>query len=397
MKLKLPLKFAALATAAFSAIAPLNPTQAQTFGQTEVTQNDFVAVASPAGTSHKLLIIEQIPGQRQCWSESGSNPTIINPLLTTFDFSGHCRRNTDSNGYSIRVNGEDLGLDYQLMVVRREGELQLVGAHRRDFSQPYIVIGRSGGLTNDFAKFYLEPGWRFTKRTYNGSTLGHVYLTNDGLTGGNPGGGNSGGGNSDLAFSDIANDIYKDEIAEAVDIGFIAGFKEDNTFRPLNALTREQVVSMALEAVKTIPNANVNVPTSTSSRPYPDVETSRWSAAKIQWAKQNNIVSGYPDGNFRPAQAVTRAELMAIMKRAAEYGKTQRGLSSKLNAKQTAKNFSDTANHWGSTLVTEMSAYCGVASPLNETGNAFYPDRSSQRNYAAAATLRMLNCVKSDN
>jgi hypothetical protein len=41
-----------------------------------------------------------------------------------------------------------------------------------------------------------------------------------------------------------------------------------------------------------------------------------------------------------------------------------------------------------------MSAYCGVASPLNETGNAFNPNQAARRNYAAAATLRMLNCIR---
>ena len=41
-----------------------------------------------------------------------------------------------------------------------------------------------------------------------------------------------------------------------------------------------------------------------------------------------------------------------------------------------------------------MSGYCGVASPLNEAGTAFAPDQPGLRNYAAAATLRMLNCVK---
>ncbi|MEH2324747.1 MAG: hypothetical protein V7K32_14500 [Nostoc sp.] len=41
-----------------------------------------------------------------------------------------------------------------------------------------------------------------------------------------------------------------------------------------------------------------------------------------------------------------------------------------------------------------MSAYCGVATPVNETGNLFSPNLGTQRNYAAAATLRMLNCVR---
>jgi len=44
--------------------------------------------------------------------------------------------------------------------------------------------------------------------------------------------------------------------------------------------------------------------------------------------------------------------------------------------------------------VGQMSSYCGVASPLNERGSDFAPDSAAQRNYAAAATLRMLNCVK---
>jgi hypothetical protein len=44
-----------------------------------------------------------------------------------------------------------------------------------------------------------------------------------------------------------------------------------------------------------------------------------------------------------------------------------------------------------------MSSYCEVASPLNETGSSFFPNSSAQRNYAAAATLRMMNCVKTGN
>ena len=138
-------------------------------------------------------------------------------------------------------------------------------------------------------------------------------------------------------------------------------------------------------------------PASPSSNPFPDVPASRWSAAKIQWAKANNVVSGYPDGQFRPTQPVTRAELMAVMKKAAEYGKAKRGLSSALGQKQTPTAFSDTTGHWANALIRQMSGYCGIASPLNEQGSAFAPNSASLRNYAAAATLRTLNCIKSDS
>ncbi|MGK7873081.1 MAG: DUF3747 domain-containing protein [Xenococcaceae cyanobacterium] len=423
MKLALPLRLAALATAVLASITPFSPAKANTFDEQLVEQNQFIAVAVPLGSnSYNLLVIEQIPGKRECWSESGSNPVTVDPLLLNFDFTGICRRSTDSNGYSIRIDGQDLGLDYMLRIVERNGELMLVGTHRRDPYMPDMLIGRTYGLNNGFAKIFLNSGWRFTKRSYQGKTLGHVYFSGSQLTIGTPGDsipedsipedsipggyipesftpessipGGSTPGSFTSTFGDITTDIYKSEIEQAVGLRFIAGFKEDNTFRPQAALTREQLVSMVIEALSTIPNTNIRVLTQASSQPYPDVLTSRWSAAKIQWAQQNQIVSGYPDGTFQPTKPVTRAELMAVLRRGAEYAKVQLGLSPELTSKQTGKIFSDTSDHWAESLVSQMSSYCEVASPLNETGNAFSPDTPSRRNYAAAATLRMLNCVK---
>ncbi|NEQ17127.1 MAG: DUF3747 domain-containing protein, partial [Moorea sp. SIO3E2] len=41
--------------------------------------------------------------------------------------------------------GEDLGLDYILSIVERNGELLLVGKHRLDRKAPEVIIGRTGG------------------------------------------------------------------------------------------------------------------------------------------------------------------------------------------------------------------------------------------------------------
>lgn len=158
-------------------------------------------------------------------------------------------------------------------------------------------------------------------------------------------------------------------------------------------MTREQLVSMVIEALSTVPNANVTVPASLSSAPYPDVSASRWSAVKIQWAKDNQIVTGYPDGTFQPTKPVTRAELMAVLQRTAQYAKAQKGETPELLAKQEPTQFADLSGHWAQDLVSQMSAYCGVASPLNEAGTSFNPNLAAQRNYAAAATLRNLNCL----
>ncbi|MEL6321634.1 MAG: S-layer homology domain-containing protein, partial [Cyanobacteria bacterium J06626_14] len=163
-----------------------------------------------------------------------------------------------------------------------------------------------------------------------------------------------------------------------------------------STLTREQLVSMVLESLDRLPNANLNLPTQVNSSPYPDVQADRWSAAKIQFARDNNIVSGYQDGTFRPNQPVTRAELMAVLRRAAEYGQAISGEDSTLWPGQETFEFADIENHWAARTITQMSSYCSAASPLNEVGTRFYPDDSALRNYAAAATLRMLNCVSGD-
>ena len=39
-------------------------------------------------------------------------------------------------------------------------------------------------------------------------------------------------------------------------------------------------------------------------------------------------------------------------------------------------------------LTIQMSAYCRVASPLNERGNAFAPQKAANRDFAAAAIVR---------
>jgi hypothetical protein len=392
----------AIATASFTALgafAAFSPAIATIFGEKEVDQNKFIAIAAPVGsTSHKLLILEQISDARACWSEFGSQPTQVDPLLVDFDFTGICGRSTDSNGYSIRVDGEDLALRYSLRVVQKDDDLVLIGSPN-DNESPEIEIGRANGVTNDFAKIYLNEGWQFAKRTYNDATLGHVYLSYNSTI---PGIEQPGEGNVDLppntfSFPDIATDVYAREIQDAVDLGFIAGFYEDNTFRPLESLTREQLVSMVLESLDRLPDVDLNMPNRTASSPYPDVEASRWSAAKIQFAREHNIVSGYEDGTFRPGQPVTRAELMAVLRRAAEYGKSVSESDSTLWPRQDAFEFTDVDNHWASRTITQMSSYCGVASPLNEVGTSFRPDGQALRNYAAAATLRMLNCTKGED
>jgi N-acetylmuramoyl-L-alanine amidase len=341
--------------------------------------------------------LEQIQGKQKCWSESGSNPVMIDPLLLNFDFTGICRRATDSNGYSIRLDGRDFGLDYILRIVERNGQLYLVGTPR-DARRPELLVGRTRGMQTGFMKIILEPGWRFSRRTFQGKSLGHFYFSGKeaevlAATGRPPVSETTPPPTSGASFQDISGDIYKTEIEKAIALGVVAGFKEDNTFRPENPVTREQFVSMIIEGMGTVTKINLEaIPPGSGS--FNDVEATRWSAQKIQWARANGIVAGKANGEFRPTDPITRAELMAILKQAATYLKTQQKQAPDLAQTKTPVNFSDTSGHWAASLITQMSGFCGVASSLNEQGSSFVPNDPARRNYAAAAIVRTLDCVK---
>ncbi len=154
---------------------------AVTFEQQEIDQKKLIAIAVPVdnGSRYNLLILEQISSLRPCWQEQGGQPAIVDPLLVNFDFTNICGRSTDSNGYSIRLAGEDLALKYSLRVVRQDGELVLLGIPHKQEDGMTLEIGRTQGVGQGLHKIILDPGWRFTRRTYQGKPLGHIYLTQD--------------------------------------------------------------------------------------------------------------------------------------------------------------------------------------------------------------------------
>jgi N-acetylmuramoyl-L-alanine amidase len=395
MKLKNKLSIAAIASIILSSTFSLFPVQAQT-GEEQIDQTQVAAIAVPGGRFYNLVVMEQIPGKQQCWQESGSQPTVIDPLWTTFDFTGSCRRGTDSNAYSVRLDGQDTSQDYSLEVVEEGNELQLVAVSRTDRSR--TIVGKTFGKGDgQYLKIYLNPGWKFSKKTFEGKALGHFFFSGDtqaiAAAGDNP---PAPPEVVTSSFTDTATDTYQKEIEEAVALGFIAGF-EDKTFKPEEPLTREQLVSMVIGALGTVSDLQVQAPDAATNQPYPDVTTARWSAAKIQWAKENEIVKGYPDGSFQPEKPVTRAELIAVLESAAKFANTKRGQAVELTQSQAPKAFTDISGHWGEPLIQQMSGYCGVASAYNETGDSFFPNNPSGRNYAAAATLRMHNCIAQPN
>ncbi|MEM8779421.1 MAG: DUF3747 domain-containing protein [Cyanobacteria bacterium P01_G01_bin.49] len=401
----LSLRLTTLATLTFSSFLAFNtPVKASTFSETGIEQDNVIAIARPYGEGkYDLLIIEQIPDKEACWSESGSDPVLVDPLLLNFDFTGICRRATDSNGYSIRLDGNDLGLDYLLRLVPRDGELVLVGTPRSgNYSE--IILGSTNGLANGFMKVQLYPGWQFTKRTYEEKVLGHFYFSGSQAA-------IAAGGElpetppvpatpvaqtkTSPRFNDIDNNIYQSQISEAVAMGLVSGF-EDKTFRPSAAVTREQLISMAVDAIGTIYKIDLEASPEKETVLFKDVDSSRWSAKKIKWAQSNFLNINNLNNTLQPAETITRAELIDTMQRITLHLKEKLNLPSELPQTQEPVAFSDISDSWAKNAITQMSGYCGVATPLEEEGTEFSPESKATRDYTAAVIVRVLDCVQAE-
>jgi hypothetical protein len=138
----------------------------------------FVLVSAPIGdgTRAQLNIYEQLNERRPCYEINGAQPARVNPLLSTFDFTGICGRFLDANGYSLRVGSTDLAPSYRLSVIRRADDNVLLAVPTRSDAGPEMVVARTQGPGSDFLQLILEPGWELKRRAYNGRNLGHVYL-----------------------------------------------------------------------------------------------------------------------------------------------------------------------------------------------------------------------------
>ncbi len=157
------------------AIAPAQAASSL-FTESTVNQDSFLVMAAPrANEQYNLVVVEQKPNKRACWQDNGNG--TVEPLLLDFNFSGICGRATDSNGYSIRMAGEDLGLKYSLRLVNKGDYVSLVGtpSNRR---MGELEIGRTQVGGQNFLAIDLNPGWELSRRVYDGKALGHMYFSN---------------------------------------------------------------------------------------------------------------------------------------------------------------------------------------------------------------------------
>lgn len=185
------------------------------------------------------------------------------------------------------------------------------------------------------------------------------------------------GDETSLPFTDVANDhwAYQD-IADIYSAGLMTGTSSD-TFSPELSVNRAMLVSILyrLEDASTKP----------ADAGFTDVADNAWYADAVNWAKENNIVSGYSDTLFGPEDTLTREQFAAILYRYAAY----KGYDTTTSDDATLDNFTDASSiSSGFDNVLLWANDKGYIGGMTETTLA--PQGSTTRAQASAILLRFL-------
>jgi hypothetical protein len=193
---------------------------------------------------------------------------------------------------------------------------------------------------------------------------------------GNGSGGNGGNGGDDRrqpgANMDDHNSPYGIyEYLNALDhVAYIQGYP-DNTVLPDSNLTRAEAAMMLWRLLK--PEYKV----AADASPFSDVGDKQWHAQAIKALAKKGVLKGYPDGTFRPNQAITRAEFTAILSR-----------FDTLEAGGADNPFTDVRDkHWARDYIISTYTKGWIR---GYPGGEFKPDTNISRAEATSAINRML-------
>ncbi len=115
-----------------------------------------------------------------------------------------------------------------------------------------------------------------------------------------------------VTFGDVpANFWALNQILAVVNAGIAQGFP-GGLFQPGLPLTRDQA---AVFLARGIAGGDAKVPAGPSTATFSDVPTSNFAFRYIEFVAARGIMTGFPDGTFRPTEPVTRADLATFVAR----------------------------------------------------------------------------------
>ncbi|MFS0723850.1 S-layer homology domain-containing protein [Paenibacillus sp. 1P07SE] len=177
---------------------------------------------------------------------------------------------------------------------------------------------------------------------------------------------------ADSCFGDIRGHWAEAEVKEACALGLFQGGPED-LFRPDSPVTRAEWAVMIARGL------NPDTQSITPVSGFADAAgIPAWAREAIASATRSGILIGYPDGTFRSAVTISRAETVATLVRAAKWQTDP----------AAATSFADDASipSWAK-LYAAAAASQGML--RGKAGNRFEPIAPTTRAEAAAFLVRL--------
>ncbi|MCR8643974.1 S-layer homology domain-containing protein [Paenibacillus sp. N1-5-1-14] len=148
---------------------------------------------------------------------------------------------------------------------------------------------------------------------------------------------------------------------------YIYGYP-DGTFGPEKSITRAEMAAIL--------DRTFNKPEIAQLPIYPDVNKQHWASSAITRVSAMGLMKGYPDGNFKPEQFITRAEMAVI---AAQLG-------SEVTERIAVASLNDIAGHWALSSIEKVVVQNVMSGYLDKS---FKPDQSIIR----AEVVTLLNRI----
>ncbi|MGC1395766.1 MAG: S-layer homology domain-containing protein, partial [Coleofasciculaceae cyanobacterium] len=122
---------------------------------------------------------------------------------------------------------------------------------------------------------------------------------------------------SNANFPDIQKHWARPFIVPLAEKDIIAGYP-DGTFRPNNPVKRDEFAALVREAFN-----QESIRKIASGSVYKDVPAKYWAAPAIEEAYETGFMTGFPGGNFRPNQNITRVQALVALRKNLNLTSTQ--------------------------------------------------------------------------
>ncbi len=109
------------------------------------------------------------------------------------------------------------------------------------------------------------------------------------------------------SFPDTQNYWAQPFIKSLADRNIVTGYP-DNTFRPLQSIDRDEFAAILQKAFNQKAERQI-----ASGSTFKDVPNGYWAAADIKSAYEMGFMKGYPNGEFRPKQPISKVEVLVAL------------------------------------------------------------------------------------